>query len=342
MKRIFSRLVVVLFVLWLIVDLFFGLSSNAQTPDTSMIKISELSKLKVYYINQTRKTNVPENLRKEYKQKIEKIDLQLNEIFAFKSKVAVAGGSAAVSKFKKDSSEIFSDFEMAKLFTPDQYPNELGSWNVGIQVSYLKPFVFTTPVSFYVDKTISEKLSLGFYFGHLSEIDQYGKGYGDKDKKDWSYSVRSKNYTYSIIMAGIRGAYHFFNIEKPLFNTNPLKWDFYIMGIMGYNLALKPTPFLLNRSFEQLPKKDGFNYGVYLGARYMYDNNLGFNVEVGYGKTGLVNLGVSYKLVKSDVIIEKPKMKENGKKGKSSGKKDSNNGKNNKSSKGKSSSKKKK
>lgn len=327
----------------MIFTLIFCLNSfkvKSQTVDTTALRVSQLTKLKVYYINQSRKTNVSESQRNAYKTKIDGVSKDLEAIENVKREDAQKKGAASVTKFKKDSAELHSEFEMAKLFTPELYPVEIGAWFVGAQVSLLKPFTYTTPFQVYVDKTISEKITAGFYIGHFTELDQYAKGFGDKDKKDWSYTVRSKNYNYSDIMFGVRGAYHLFSADKPLFNLNPLKWDIYVGAILGYNMAIKPEPFLLNRSFEIDTRKGGINYGVYPGIRYMADDRLGFNAEVGFGRTSYANIGVSYKIVKSDVVVEKTeKEDEKGKgknaKGKSSGGKNSKGKGKGKSSKGK-------
>lgn len=292
-------------------------ASMGQNLDTSSQRIHELTKLKVYFINQSRKTNVKENLREDYKLKIDKVDQEIETIQKLIREDALQKGTDALTKFKKDSASLKSEFEMAKIFTPDLYPTELGAWNAGFQVSLLKPYTYTTPVQFYADKTINEKITAGFYFGHLTEINQYTKGYGDEDKKEWSYTVRSKNYTYSLMMFGLRGTYHFFNPSKPLFNLNPLKWDIYLNALLGFNLALKPDPFLLNRSFDLNTKKGGINFGVFPGVRYMADDRLGFYMEAGYGRTSYANIGVNYKIVKSEVVIEKKNKK---KKGNSKGK----------------------
>ena len=313
--------------LCIIFSLILPLKGICQDIDTSSQRIHELTKLKVYYINQSRKSNVKENLREGYKLKISQLDSDFETIQNFIREDAEKKGPEAVKKFKKDSAALNSEFEMAKIFTPDLYPNELGAWNAGFQVSLLKPYTYTTPFHFYADKTINEKISVGFYLGHLTEINQFSKGFGDLDKKEWSYTVRSKNYTYNILMLGLRSTFHLFNPAKPLFNLNPLKWDLYIRTFLGFNLVLKPDPFLLNRSFELNPKKGGINFGFYPGVRYMVDERLGFYMEAGYGRTSYANIGFNYKIVKSEVVIEKKKSKKKGNskgnnsKGKTKGKK---------------------
>lgn len=314
-------------IIFLFAILFAGISNSfalSLLSDTSAACLNKLTKKKIYYINQTRKTNVPEAKRNVYKTKIEELNKEIDAIYVDKRNSA-KGSKEQLENLKKDSADRAGDFEIARIFNPELYPVEEGALLVGMQVSFLKPYTYTMPFTVFAEKTVNEKITVGGFFTHFTEMDATSKGFPDKEFKDWSYTAKSKNYTYSNYGFGLKGSYHFFNPASPFLGLSVTKWDFYVTAQLGYSLATKPEPFLIRKSFERTPNKDGLLYGAYFGGRYYYDERLAFHLEAGYGVTGYANIGFSYKFVKSAVVIEKPlKGKGKGKsssKGKSSGKK---------------------
>jgi hypothetical protein len=286
--------------------------------DTSLANLNRLTKKKVYLINESRKTNVPEPKRRAHKADIEAINLQLNEIYAERRAAAILSGNKGHLDFhKKDSADRAADFDIAGLFNPELYPVESKAFYGGGSVSFLAVKHFTAPWRIYVEKTLTSKITAGLFFGHYTELNHLDKGYSTAN---WSYTAKSRNYTYSNFMFGLQGTYHFFNPEKPLFNLPVTKWDFYVSALAGYTLTSKPAPFLKYKAYDTDPIKDGIAYGVFPGLRYYFDERFALNAEVGFGSFGYISAGFSYKFVNSKTVIVMDKKEKDKKYGKGKGK----------------------
>ncbi len=126
------------------------------------------------------------------------------------------------------------------------------------------------PVNFVYERGISNKISLGGYFGYSS---------ADENLLDIDI-----DYKYRIM--GLRGSYHFSFLKK---------LDTYAGLMLGYievSADYKTdNPFLQDFS----PSASGFGGAVHFGARYPFSENLGAYAEVGYG-VSLLNIGLSLKL----------------------------------------------
>lgn len=102
-----------------------------------------------------------------------------------------------------------------------------------------------------------------------------------------SENLMHAKYSYSHILIGARGAWHY-----TAFN----KFDLYAGLTLGYDIASAKITY-----------KDGFNssntsaaagsdllIGFHAGARYYFSDRFGVNAELGYG-LGYLNIGVSYR-----------------------------------------------
>jgi len=126
------------------------------------------------------------------------------------------------------------------------------------------------PLSVSIDYGINDKISLGGYLGYA----------GSSDNVPFLGKI---SYTYLIV--GARGAYHFELTEK---------LDTYAGLLLGYNIA----SVSLENSITGAPEPDaagGFTYNLFAGGRYHFTDKIGVFGEIGYG-ISVLNLGLTVKL----------------------------------------------
>jgi hypothetical protein len=126
------------------------------------------------------------------------------------------------------------------------------------------------PFSVVYEQGISDRISVGGYFGYTSAHETYA----DIDI----------NYNYSIL--GLRGSYHFSLTDK---------LDTYAGLMLGYIVASvdydSDNPYLKDYN----PSASGVGWSAHLGARYPVSKKLSAFAELGYG-ISVLNLGASIKL----------------------------------------------
>lgn len=131
------------------------------------------------------------------------------------------------------------------------------------------------PISVGLDYGIADKISVGGLIGFARSSFDY-TGYS------WSY-----NY---IVVAG-RGAYHFGDLLKDALKGAAL--DPYVGLTLGYNIVSAsysgPSGGVITGSSGSY-----LLFGADVGARYWFTQNLGAQLEIGYG-VGILNLGIAYK-----------------------------------------------
>ncbi|MFC5623713.1 outer membrane beta-barrel protein [Algoriphagus winogradskyi] len=126
------------------------------------------------------------------------------------------------------------------------------------------------PLSASLDYGITDQISIGGYLGYA----------GSNDNIPFLGKI---SYTYLIF--GARGAYHFELTEK---------LDTYAGLLLGYNVA----SVSIENSSPGMPEPDaagGFTYSVFGGARYHFNEKIGAFGEIGYG-ISVLNLGLTVKL----------------------------------------------
>ncbi len=115
-----------------------------------------------------------------------------------------------------------------------------------------------------------DKISIGGLAGIAGSSQDYGWG---------------GKYSYTYIIIGARGAYHFLE--------NNEKIDAYAGLMLGYNIVSAsysgPSAYNVSASGSYLA------LGGFVGGRYYFTPQLAGFAELGYG-IGLLNLGVTYKL----------------------------------------------
>ncbi|MBL4657644.1 MAG: hypothetical protein JKX73_06560, partial [Flavobacteriales bacterium] len=176
-------------------------------------------------------------------------------------------------------------------------------------VSFLDLHRYSAPFTISAEKILSEKISVGGYFGHFLE-----KVIDDKLHLDSNefFTSNKANYKHTYLNMGVKASYHFF---KPTFFLPPTKFDPYVSAMLGYTLKTGTHPFLDNEEFLPYdaddndvtpgegqsaflnPNKKGINFGIFGGLRYMHDDNLGFFVEAGYSNTAFATIGATIRFL---------------------------------------------
>ena len=126
------------------------------------------------------------------------------------------------------------------------------------------------PVSVSVEYGITDKISVGGFFGYTSTKDRLWY-----DANDYA--------RYSFTIVGVRGSYHL-NLWD--------RMDTYAGLMLGYNIASvkydTDNPYLDNYAAAS----SGLALSAYVGGRYMLTEKIGAFAELGYG-ISVLNLGVN-------------------------------------------------
>lgn len=297
-------------------------SKNIAAGDTSAKALTKLYELKFYYINQLAKDYIPASEKKSFERKIENVDKDIKKFYENKRAVLVQSGKAAeLTKMQKDSTMRENDIELSRENKPSVYAYELGSSLVGMYVSYIDQQTYSPPVSVFYERAIHKKIGIGGFVGYFTEKNILSKAFLTDNNY---YKISWQNYKYQYYTFGAQASFHFLDPEKPFLGLNVYTFDLYAKGMIGYTIVTDPKPALKNGMYDHEPTKDGINAGAMIGARYMYDEHLGFFAEGGYTNTSFVNIGANYRFFTSSGSEpeEKPsKSKGKSSKGKSSSKK---------------------
>lgn len=123
--------------------------------------------------------------------------------------------------------------------------------------------------------SVSDKISAGVVLGYSSaKYDYPGIEYDDE-------MFGSSSLTYSYLLAGVRGNYHFSTTNK---------FDPYVGATLGYNAVS-----VSEDDDDEISGADGkVLLGAQVGANYYFSKNLGAWADVGYG-LGYINLGIVFK-----------------------------------------------
>ncbi|MGE0567803.1 MAG: hypothetical protein AB7O73_07630 [Bacteroidia bacterium] len=143
------------------------------------------------------------------------------------------------------------------------------------------------PIAFSLDHGVTENISIGGYFAWSRVVYKY---YGKWNNGNGWYDY-TDTYSWSYYVLGVRAAYHL----GPLLEVE--NFDLYPGIAAGYNLAkYKRTTTDPNssRTFTIEDRSRPF-LGVYVGARYLFTDNLGVFGEFGYGLS-YATIGLNIKL----------------------------------------------
>ncbi len=127
------------------------------------------------------------------------------------------------------------------------------------------------PISIGYQLGIADKYSIGAIVGYSSSTS----------------SVLSYEWTYTYIVVGGRGEYHFMKSTDKL--------DAYAGATLGYTIVSASEPDNLPAYVTSAAATGYLIYGAHAGVRYAFSKSFGAFAEVGYG-ISLVTVGINFKL----------------------------------------------
>ena len=293
-----------------------GSSSADNAADKAAHKANKALKkkenLQDFYRSELRKGSLAEERRAEYTTALDELSAEINAIRAERMKTAKANKDKDPAALEEERLSVsFREFDIAILDSapPMILANEPKSLIFNAGVSFLDLHRYSAPFTISAEKILSEKLSVGGYFGHFLE-----KVIDDSLHLDSNefFTSNKANYKHTYLNFGVKASYHFF---KPTFFLPPTKFDPYVSAMLGYTLKTGTHPFLDNEEFLPYdaddndvtpgegqsaflnPNKKGINFGIFGGLRYMHDDNLGFFVEAGYSNTAFATIGATIRFL---------------------------------------------
>ena len=130
------------------------------------------------------------------------------------------------------------------------------------------------PISISADYGITDKISVGGFFGYTSTKDRYSYYYDTRDYVKYSFTI-----------IGVRGAYHL-NLLDQL--------DTYAGLMLGYNIASSKVNSNSPYWDDYAVASGGLALSAYVGGRYHFTEQIGAFAEVGYG-ISVLNLGATFR-----------------------------------------------
>lgn len=129
-------------------------------------------------------------------------------------------------------------------------------------------------------------LSVGYEVGYNENISFGGLAGIAGSKQEYKWFGDSWGWEYTYIILGGRAAYHFDLFKDP-------KIDSYAGLTLGYNIVSSKEIGTVQAGYSS--SGSYFLYGGHLGLRYYFSQQLGAQVEIGYG-LGVINVGIAYKM----------------------------------------------
>ncbi|PCH92365.1 MAG: hypothetical protein COB85_08260 [Bacteroidetes bacterium] len=292
-----------------------GQKSEGSVSEKDLKKVYRLQD---FYSSQLKKSTLPEKVRVKYEK--DKITADENAAKAVEKRLKYAERVSLADptllekeKFNLQFREM--DLALSANESPTVFAHEFKSLFFNLGVSFLSIKTYSVPFTLSGEKVLGEKFSVGGYLGHFVE-----KVIVDEHLTDSNYyfNANVENYKHNYINIGLKGTYHFFS---PTFFLNVEYFDLYVSAMLGYTASTSTFPFLENEKnlpynsdgnsvdegkelgqYKE-PNKDGINYGVFVGLKYMYDPHLGFFVEAGYSNTAFANIGVSIRILDKNTTV---------------------------------------
>jgi opacity protein-like surface antigen len=131
------------------------------------------------------------------------------------------------------------------------------------------------PVALSYERGITDNIGLGVAIGYSS--------YGGT----WLQTGYDYNYRWTTLSIMARGAYHF--------NVRNRQFDPYAgvgIGFLKYNYKWESNDPSFNESAYNINIGTPLGYQIFLGARYMFNDNFGAYAELGYGLS-VANAGIT-------------------------------------------------
>jgi outer membrane protein W len=136
------------------------------------------------------------------------------------------------------------------------------------------------PVALSFERAVTDNVGIGLQLGYSS----YGGTWNQSSYLGSSYDYKYKWSTLSIMA---RGAYHF--------NVRNRNFDPYIgvgIGYRKYSYKYTSTDPTFNETTSDITLGVPLAYQLFVGARYMFNDNFGAYIEAGYGLS-VLNAGIT-------------------------------------------------
>ncbi|MBI2969019.1 MAG: hypothetical protein HYY40_14550 [Bacteroidetes bacterium] len=281
--------------------------------DPSNKNLKRLYKWQDFYINQSKKSYIPEKYSVKYSSCLGEVEQNIRAVRS--KRLELAQNNTAQAEKEKFSFQFRDmDVDVSRLESPVYYAYEFSSWVFNLGISLLDLKKYSTPVVFTAEKIFTERLSGGLFLGYFNEKFRQYTNY----PVDNNYFTSNKwNYKYNDGFIGARGSFHLLN---PVSKLSFRKFDIYVTGLAGFNIVSNTIPFFDNEKYLDFGKYDearkkGIVYGGFGGIRYMYDDMLGFYFEGGYANTAFASAGLTLRLLnkqdaasRMDAIVFKVKL----------------------------------
>ena len=292
----------------LIIVFLFAQAYQAHAQDVSDKNLHKKQQLEDFYRSELRKGSLSDERSANYTSKLEEVRLEIKEIRAQRMRNAEQQKDTDPTLLEAEKYDIQFreiDIALADSAPPKLLANEPKSIMFNAGISFLSMRTYSAPFTISAEKVLSEKISVGGYFGHFLEKVIDSTHYLDSNA---FFTSNKANYKHTYLNFGVKASYHFFN---PTFFLPPTKFDPYVTAILGYTIKTGTHPFLSNEEFLPYdadnntvnpgegnsaflnPKKSGLNYGIFGGLRYMHDDYLGFFLEAGYANTAFATIGAT-------------------------------------------------
>lgn len=136
------------------------------------------------------------------------------------------------------------------------------------------------PVAVSYERAVTDNFGVGIQFGYSS----YGGTWNQSSYLGSSYQYK---YRWSTLSVMARGAYHF--------NVRNRNFDPYAgagIGYRKYGYKYTSSDPAFNSSTNNISLGIPLAYQVFVGARYMFNDNVGAYIEAGYGLS-VLNAGIT-------------------------------------------------
>jgi len=158
--------------------------------------------------------------------------------------------------------------------------------NLGVQL-FKRPRTSSLPIYLHPEVTVAKNISVGFdimyyRYQHDIEYDSY---------TNWP----EEDIKFSHLMIGAKASYHLTeHISSLGLNINPANFDFYASGLVGYNLIFGDGQDNFGNQITSDFEKKDLRYGISVGLRRIYSNQIGLFFEAGFASYGFASFGATW------------------------------------------------
>lgn len=269
--------------------------------DTTKRNVKRIVNLSVYYIEQLKKKDLPQAEFDAAREYLFKAEMELKEI----DKVRINNAKYKLDKAFLIEAKKERDAKLTDLAsTPLSY---FSSEEKSIQIGAFVGFTggkYTQPVALLGEYNFTKNWTAGAWIGYFMEQQQIISSY---ETKPTYYSVGEMNYKFNYLTFGAQGKYRFFNPVRPLFGLPIKHLHLYIAAALGFNMSMNRVALQNDSYLKNNPSRNGLAYGIWPGIHYQMDDNLGLDLEAGYGNIGFVKLGLNWRIFTQKEKIPEPK-----------------------------------